>query len=135
MRLVLDANVLISAVLSRRGAPARLIEAWRDGAIELVLCPQLLNEVERVLRRPKLRAHVDQAAVDDFRDLLRSHGDLVDDPTGSPSIRSEDPDDDYVVALAARERAQIVTGDAHLLKMSDEIPVVAPRTALDMIMS
>jgi putative PIN family toxin of toxin-antitoxin system len=112
-----------------------LIEAWRDGAIDLVLCPRLLNEVDRVLRRPKLRARVDQAAVDDFLDLLRNHADVVEDPTDAPRIRSEDPDDDYVIALAARERAQIVTGDAHLLKMSDEIPVVAPRTALDVIAS
>jgi uncharacterized protein len=135
VRLVLDANVLISAALSRHGAPAGLIEAWRDGAIDLVLCPRLLNEVDRVLRRPKLRARVDQAAVDDFLDLLRNHADVVEDPTDAPRIRSEDPDDDYVIALAARERAQIVTGDAHLLKMSDEIPVVAPRTALDVIAS
>ncbi len=54
MRAVLDANVLISAALSPRGTPARLVLAWQAGAFELVVSPLLLAEVRRALAYPKL---------------------------------------------------------------------------------
>lgn len=55
MRAVLDPNVLVSAVLSPRGAPADVLRAWHDGRFELVVSPHLLDGLERVLAYPKLR--------------------------------------------------------------------------------
>ncbi len=46
-------------------------------------------------------------------------------------LRSEDPGDGYLLALAARERAPLVTGDAHLLALADRVPVFSPREFLD----
>ena len=60
---------------------------------------------------------------------------VVPDPIEPPPLRSDDAGDDYLIALAAREQARIVSGDAHLLKMSDAIPVLSPRAALELIAS
>ena len=135
MRLVLDANVLISALLSRTGAPAQLVARWLDGEIELVVCPLLLTEVERTLRLPKLRARIVTQIAGEFVALLRAVGEVVADPIEPPPIRSDDPGDDYLIALAAREHARIVSGDAHVLKMTGAIPVLSPRAALNLIAS
>ena len=54
MRAVLDANVLISAILSPRGTPARLVLAWQAGAFDLVVSPLLLAEVRHAMAYPKL---------------------------------------------------------------------------------
>ena len=135
MRLVVDANVLVSAALSRHGSPARLIERWLDGDIELVLCPRLLREVERTLRGPKLRDRVPKDPAEEFVAMLRDRGEVVADPMEAPPTRSEDPDDDYVIALAAREHARIASGDAHLLKMAGAIPVLSPRAFLELLAS
>jgi putative PIN family toxin of toxin-antitoxin system len=135
VRLVVDANVLVSAALSRHGPPARLIERWLDGDVELVLCPRLLSEVERTLRGPKLRSRVPKGPAEEFVALLRDRAEVVADPTETPPMRSEDPDDDYVIALAARERARIASGDAHLLKMAGAIPVLSPRAVLELLAS
>ena len=131
MRAVLDANVLVSALLSRGGAPAELLRRWTDGEFELVVSERLLAEVGRALRYPKIRARVVKSDASAFLTLLGDHADVVDDPVGSAPVRSRDPGDDYLVALAFAEKATIVSGDAHLLALADAIPVRTPRGFLD----
>jgi predicted nucleic acid-binding protein len=60
MRVVLDANVLISAVI-QAGPSYRIVSRWLDEAgLDVVICPAVLAEVEKVLRRPMLRTLIDQ---------------------------------------------------------------------------
>jgi putative PIN family toxin of toxin-antitoxin system len=131
VRVVLDANVLISALLSRTGAPVRLLELWLDGAFELVICDALLDEVERTLARPKLRERIEPEDAVRFIEILQQFAEAVEDPRGAPPVRSADPDDDYLLALAARERAQLVSGDEHVLALATALPISAPREFLD----
>ena len=126
MRAVLDANVLISAVLSTRGTAARLLLAWQAGAFELVVSPQLLAELRRALAYPKLARLVPPADADAFAAWLGRAAQLAADPPGPPPVRSEDPADDYLVALAAAERAVLVSGDGHLTALAGRIPVRTP---------
>jgi hypothetical protein len=53
--LVVDTNVLISALLIRTSLPAHLIVLWREGCFDLLSSPEQLNELTRVTRYPKLR--------------------------------------------------------------------------------
>ncbi|MGZ8514878.1 MAG: putative toxin-antitoxin system toxin component, PIN family [Candidatus Limnocylindrales bacterium] len=126
MRAVLDANVLISAILSPRGTPARLVLAWQAGAFDLVVSPLLLAEVRRALAYPKLERLVPPADADAFVDWLSRSAKLAVDPRGRPRVRSDDPDDDYLIALAAAERALLVSGDVHLTSLANRVPVRTP---------
>ena len=126
MRAVLDVNVLISAVRSPHGAPGRLLAAWRSGAFELVVSPLLLAELRRALGYPKLARLVPPADADALVALLGRTAEVAADPPGPPPVRTADPKDDYLVALAATERAVIVSGDAHLTDLADRIPVRRP---------
>ncbi|MHB1249194.1 MAG: PIN domain-containing protein [Polaromonas sp.] len=56
MRVVLDTNVLVSALLVNLSAPAQLLAAWRRGAFELLTCDLQLQEIRAVPRRSGLRA-------------------------------------------------------------------------------
>ena len=126
MRVVLDATVLVSALLSRTGRPAELVRRWLEGDIDLVLSERLLDEIERTLRSPKLRGRLRDDEVERFVATLRDLGDVVPDPDEPPPVRSPDPDYDYLLALAARERTPLVTGDRHLLGLADRAPVYSP---------
>lgn len=123
---MLDANVLVSALLSRSGTPATLLRRWLEGALELVVCEHLLAETERSLRSPKLRERIRGAQVDGFIATLRELAEIVPDPDAPPPVRSPDPEDDYLLALAARERTPLVTGDRHLLGLGERLPVYTP---------
>jgi len=130
---VLDPNVIISGLLSRDGSPARTLLAWRDGRFELVLSPLLLGELERALSYPKLRARITRQDAEAAIRWLSQSAAVADDPPEGPSLRSEDPGDDYLIALAAAERAALVSGDKHLLALAGRIPVYSPREFADLV--
>lgn len=131
MRAVLDPNVIVSALLSPTGAPARVLRAWIDGAYELIVSPALLDELERVLAYPKIVERVTESEAAEMIALLRHGVTQVDDPSDGPSTRSPDSDDDYLVALAEHTRAMIVSGDKHLLGLGRQFPVASPRAFVD----
>lgn len=133
MRAVLDATVIVSAVLSRSGAPAKVLRAWLEGAYELVVSPSLLRELERVLDYPKIADRITRREAEELLDLLRRQAESMDDPEGPPVITSPDPDDDYLISLAEAARAVIVSGDAHLQSVADQIPVFTPAAFLALL--
>jgi predicted nucleic acid-binding protein len=61
MRVVLDSNILFSALISPRGPPHHIYQAWRAKRFELVTCAIQLQEIRRASGYPK------------FRDILKPH--------------------------------------------------------------
>lgn len=125
-RLVLDPGVLVSALITPDGPPANLLREARAGGLELVISPLLLEELEDVLGRPKFRRYVDLDTVGEYIALLRRDALTVPDPEEPSSLRSADPDDDYLIALAQSQNAVLVSGDKHLLEIGGGAPILAP---------
>ena len=130
MRVVLDVNVLVSALLSRAGAPGRLLALWLEGAFELVVSEELLAELGRALAYPKLREHISPEDAADFIALLRSTVSMV---AGAerPDPISRDPGDDYLLALAKASASVLVSGDRDLLVLAPELPIQEPGALLE----
>jgi uncharacterized protein len=125
-RAVLDPGVLVSALITPTGTPAKLLLAAREGSFDLVASSLLLEELTAVLKRDKFRRYVDLDVVTAYLDLVRREAQLVPDPEGPPPIRCTDPDDDYLIALAHRQNAALVSGDRDLLELAGKIPVFSP---------
>ncbi len=132
MRAVVDPNVLVSGLIAS-GPPAVIVDASREGRFELVTSPNLFEELDEVLRRPKFRRYVSPAEVDGFLDALRERALLVDDPPEAEVPLTPDPRDDYLVALTRVAHADyLVSGDPDLLELSDPHPLaLSPRAFLD----
>lgn len=126
-RAVLDPNVLISALLSPSGSPAKLVARWLAGEFELVVSERLLEELRRALAYPKLRTRISEEDGAAFIEMLNRTATHVTDPVAEP--RSRDPGDDHLVALAEASAAVIVTGDDDLLALTGA-PVRSPRAFL-----
>lgn len=122
MRAVLDANVLLSAALKPDGPPAQILRHILDGGLELVVCDQLLAEIERTLVLPRIDARLPPGRAPDVLALIRSEATVAATPADPPA-RSRDPEDDYLLALAESTRSILVTGDADLLELASEYPV------------
>ncbi len=133
MRAVLDPNVIISGLISRHGRPAQLLLAWEKGRFEVVVSPALLEELERALGYPKLRRYVSSDAALAAVEWLERGATQAIDPDGDPPLRSEDPDDDYLISLAASQQAALASGDRHLLALAGRIPVYSPGDFLDLL--
>ncbi len=133
MRAVLDPNVVISGVLSSRGAPADVLRALAAGEFELIVSQALQDELERALTYPKLRRHISEPDGAELVRWLAGSATVVIDPEADPRVHSRDPDDDHLIALAAAHRAALVSGDKHLLALEGEMPVFSPRAFLDLL--
>ena len=132
MRVVLDSNVLIAALISRAGPPAQVVVRGLEGEFEIVVSDLLLAELRAALTAPKLRKRVSSDDAEEFVALLEAHAILLVDAPAPPS-RSADPKDDYLIALAGQAKAMLVSGDRHLLDLAAEIPVKTPRDFLLML--
>jgi len=67
IRVVVDPGVFVSALIGTRGAaPDLVVRALVDDRIEVVASPLLLDELERVQRRPKFHRYVDERATREF---------------------------------------------------------------------
>lgn len=135
MRVVLDANVLISAVI-QAGPSYRIVSRWLDDAgLDVVICPAVLAEVEEVLRRPRLQKRIEPELADLYLATVRRIAHLVDDPV-SIDAATRDPNDDYLVALARQHDADyIVTGDKDLLEWDDQVPPAITPAAFEDLLS
>lgn len=133
MRAVLDPNVIISALLSPSGNPARVLRAWQQGEFELIVSASLLEELARALAYPKLRRRISEEDAGAVMYWLSGAATVVSDPSTQPPVHSTDPGDDYLIALAAAQRAILVSGDRDLLDLSDEIPAFSSAAFLEQL--
>lgn len=130
MRVVLDTNVLVSGVFFG-GVPGRILEAWRDGELTVVLSPSILEEYDRV--GAVLAAQYPGVDLKPVLGLLAVHGDVVH-PAALREQVCSDPDDDKFLACALAGRADVVvSGDRALRHVSgwEGVDVMTPRAFAD----
>jgi uncharacterized protein len=133
VRAVLDPNVVISGLISSSGAPAEVLRAVQSGRVEVIVSPLVIEELQNALAYPKLRRLIDTDEVSRAVEWLSAVARHMPDPTDAPPRRSQDPDDDYLIALAASSQAALASGDRHLLALKNEIPVYSPREFIELI--
>lgn len=109
MRVVIDTNVLVSALFSRRGAANHVLSAAADGAFVGLASPPLFLEYEDVLKRPehRLRHGLDLGQVDTLLRSLATRVEPVDVQfLWRPQLR--DPDDEMVLEAAINGSADMI---------------------------
>ena len=128
MKVVLDTNVMVSALLKRDSIPARILTAVWDGQLQLLSSAPLLEELLRVLNYPKIRKRLLAASIeiDQFLELLPFFVTEVVPDDGS-ALMPRDPADRMVLAtLIAGSADWLVTGDEDLLALADQFPILTP---------
>lgn len=110
MRVVLDTNVLFSALISPHGAPDIIYRAWRAANFEVVTSLIQLDEIRRASRYPKfqsiLQPHQVGAMINNLQRAI-----VLDRPV--EEVEADDPNDSFLLALAIEGQADyLVTGDS-----------------------
>ncbi len=110
MRVVLDTNILVSALISPAGHPAAIYDAWEDGKFTLLICVEQLDELRATLRKPRVAALIKPHKAGRLVNQIKK---LADEIGSLPRVkRSADPNDDFLLALSEAGRADyLVTGD------------------------
>jgi len=109
MRVVLDTNVLLSALISPHGHPDTLYRAWRTSRFEIVTSVTQLDELRRASRYEKFKAILQPNRVGAMVKNLQRALVLEQLPT---DIEADDPFDAFLLAMAlVGEADYLVAGD------------------------
>ncbi len=132
MRLVLDTNLLVSALLKPGSVPDRLLTLIWEGAATALYDARMTDEYRCVLARSKFRS-IDRARIDEVFAQLLAHGEEITDTREWKAAMRDDDDRIFVeVALAGRADA-IVTGNLKDYPRDQGFEVLPPATMLAML--
>lgn len=137
VRVVLDANVFVSAVLYPSSNPGHILELVRQNAVRLLVSPDILAEVKAVLSYPRLRK-LHRRSPKWIKKFIQELSDLAQTTPGELIIDAikDDPSDNVYLACALEGEADfVVSGDKHLknLKSYQGIRIIEPAMFLQVI--
>jgi putative PIN family toxin of toxin-antitoxin system len=116
MRIAIDTNLLIAALMRPGGTSSRIVQEWLDGRLEIVASPATIREAELVLGGGWLARMVSREAVDSLLEALRTRSVLVGDAPPISDLRLKDEGDLRMVEAAVAGGARyIVTTDREFL--------------------
>ena len=133
MRVILDTNVLLGALISPHGPPEAIYRAWRAAKFELVTSTAQLDELRHVSRYPKLKTILPAHRVGTMVNNMQRAIVLGALPSLPDAMEINDPNDAFLLAMAlASEADYLVTGDrrAGLLQLgaAGRTRIVTPAT-------
>jgi len=132
IRLVIDTNVFVSALISTRSIPALLLdEAGKK--YTLFISKEILGEVDEVISRTKFGFSTQKISL--AMEAILSFSEIIN-PEIKVDVIKSDPDDNKILECAiACKASYIVSGDSHLLDLKEygTIKIINPKTALEIL--
>lgn len=130
MRVVLDANIFISALISRQGNPAKILEKWQKKELEVVVSPAIIDEIARVTAYKRLQKKYRRIREEreGLLEDLKNFATMVDSQQTLSVVKADDSDNRYIECAIESGANYIVTGDPHLLDISEYqgIRIISP---------
>ena len=137
LKIVLDSNVFVSALINPRGKPAQILNYVFENKIRLFTSPSIIEELERVLSYPKLvkRHGLEKQELKKFVSDLLSILSLVEGKKAIELIAEDPADNNYLSCVVDAKADFIVSGDIHLLNLREYegIQIITPAQFLEML--
>lgn len=115
MIVVLDTNLIISALLSPQGTSAKIINRWEAGKFDVAVSDPLLDELERALGYERINKYFRGTFIMHLREIA-----ILVKPQISLEVITEDPDDNRLLECAVTSGSSyIISGDQHLLDLKE----------------
>lgn len=127
--VVLDTNVLVSALISTDGAPAEILDLVLAGELSIVFSTKIMAEYHNVLHRPKFR--FDETQVATLLDFLENTGRFITPQPGQHQL--PDRDDETFLDTAQAAGVPLITGNEKHFPLGSRqgAVVVSPRAYVD----
>lgn len=125
LRVVLDTNVLVSGLAYPLGVPGRILNAWHQGALQLILSRYILDEMVRVLPRLS-RNKRNLVEIRDLADSFMFMAEIVEPSAEVDEALRDKADGPVLGTLLAAQADYLITGDKDLLTLADRYPIVTP---------
>ena len=125
IRVVIDANVLVSGLAYPKGVPGQIVNVWLSGSLAVVLSHYILDEMIRVLPRVPANRRTPEEIRDMADGFLGIAQIVVPDSEIEPDLR--DPKDQQILGTLRVSGADyLITGDKDLLALAERYPILTP---------
>jgi hypothetical protein len=128
MRVVIDTNVLLSAVLG--GTLKAILDHWQNERFVLVVTDEIVREYLDVLQRPKFGLRGD--VIDNIATFIFQFAEFVVPIEHVQVVKSDPKDNKFLDAALVGDVEYLVSGDKHLLNLKEYagVPIITPREFL-----
>jgi uncharacterized protein len=138
LRVVIGRNVIVSGILSWNGAPAEVLNAWRERRFLLLSSPAIVAEVWAVMQYQPIRHkyHLSDDDIEQTIALLEHDALLVAGDASVPGSVPDDPKDEMFLACALDRQADVIVSDDHHsldIGAFRDIPIINARQFLDQL--
>ncbi len=134
-KVVLDKNIYVNGLLSKNGAPAQVLDAWKAKRYILVISPFIIQEICDTLQSPHIqnKYKIVKEDISALVSLFEHDAFLVMGKADTTGVIPHDMSDEQILACAIDGRADfIVSGDHHLIDLNNykNIPIIMPQRLL-----
>lgn len=130
MRVVLDANIYISSLISSQGNPASIVNRWLAGEFDVLLSQPIVDEILRVTGYRRLQSKYREIRENrlEFVDLISEQGIWTKPAKLLDVVVADESDNRYLECAIAGGATYVVTGDEHLLDIGNYqgISIITP---------
>ncbi len=131
LKIVVDTNLIVSAVITPHGKPARILELFRKNMIEIVISEEIVIEIQKVSNYPKIRKRHGWSLEETkwfIKGIKKFCIVVMPGAHNDPIITKDASDDKFLDCAVAGEVDYVVTGDKHLLELGQYsgIPIISP---------
>jgi len=125
LRVILDTNILVSAIAYPGSIPGRIFSAWQRGQLDVVLSRYILDEMERVLPR-FAQVKLSASGIRDLADSFMFRAEIVEPSLVAEASLRDEADVAVLGTLLAAKADYLITGDKDLLALAERYPIVTP---------
>jgi putative PIN family toxin of toxin-antitoxin system len=133
--MVLDTNVLVSALITPGGLPDKLLQHWETDDFTLVTSSAQLHELQRVLAYDKLQKFIHPDQAEKLIENIRSFAVLAEELLDL-NVSSDAADNLILATAIAGTASHLVTGDkADLLNLKkvNDVEIISVRDAIQLL--
>lgn len=130
MRVVLDANIYISSLISSQGNPATIINRWLSGEFDVLLSQPIIDEISRVTGYERLQKKYQKIRERrlEFIELISKQSIWSESTETLAIVKADESDNRYLECAIAGGATYVVTGDEPLLSVGNYqgISIITP---------
>ena len=118
IKVVLDTNIIISAAISTDGNPAKIFELLLEKKIINYTTKEIIEEIEEVIERPAFKDSINEDYKKFILDNFKSNSIIIKSKFDERAVLKDNKDDKFV-NCALTVKAEIISGDKHLLDLKN----------------
>lgn len=127
MRIILDTNIWVSALLFPNSKPSKILKLWNDDIVSIIISDFIVKELIRVLSYKKLRKYITgkEHIIKSILNEIIEITEYIELTENNENISIRDHNDIPIIQTLLQSKADyLISGDKDVLELNDQLPII-----------